>query len=99
MSSRDREANRRHVAARGARPRNRGSRARCAGARDERGWCAAKNSLKAVAYRSTADPLGGSKDRVDVKAIVPVELADRTRLAEVLDTQRAHAVAANAAQP
>src|SRR5437588_2121652 len=45
------------------------------------------------------DRLGGGDDRVGVDAIVPVELGDRSGLAEMLDPERAHAVAADGAEP
>src|SRR5262249_39668054 len=38
-------------------------------------------------------------DRLGVDAIVPVEIADRTGLAEMLDPERAHAVTGDGAEP
>ena len=54
---------------------------------------------EAIAHRPAADALGGGQDGVHVEAVVAVELGDGARLAEVLDAQRAHAVAAHAAEP
>src|SRR5260370_16524697 len=43
--------------------------------------------------------LRGRHDRISVDAVVPVEIADRSGLAEMLDPERAHAMAGDAAEP
>src|SRR5262245_10248889 len=54
---------------------------------------------KPVSHRPAGDALCRRQDRVDVEAVVAVELGQRSGLAEMLHTQRAHAVAADAANP
>lgn len=53
-------------------------------------------SLKLV---PSANALGGSEDRVGVQAVMGVNLADRPRLAEMLDAECADLVAPDGAQP
>src|SRR5437763_78269 len=79
------------------------------GTRPGRGSCASHEAFarraahsflqKPIAHGTAADTLGGSEDRIHVEAVVAVELGERAGLAEVLDTERAHAVAADAAEP
>src|SRR5260370_21224617 len=45
------------------------------------------------------DGLRGRHDRIGVDAVVPIEIADRPGLAEMLDPERAHAMAGDAAEP
>jgi len=48
---------------------------------------------------SRHDQLRGGHDGVAVDAVVAIEIGDRAGLPEMLDPQRAHAVAGNAAEP
>ena len=43
--------------------------------------------------------LSRRNDGVGVDAIVPIELGERSRLAEMLDTEWTHAMASNSAEP
>src|SRR5262249_3018741 len=52
-----------------------------------------------VAHRAAAQHFGSAKDGVNVEAVVAVELANRARLSEVLNAQRTHPVAEDAADP
>src|SRR6516164_2422049 len=54
---------------------------------------------KPISRRPAGDALRRRQDGVDVEAVVAVELGQRSGLAEVLDAQRAHAVAAHTAKP
>ena len=45
------------------------------------------------------DGLGGGDDGAGVDAVVGLEVGNRAGLAEMLDAERPHAVAADAAQP
>src|SRR5579883_845602 len=43
--------------------------------------------------------LGGGRDGIGIDPVVPIEIRDRTRLAEMLDAERTHAVAVHGAEP
>src|SRR5262245_3192140 len=54
---------------------------------------------KSIPVRPARDACRSSQDCIRIKAVVGIELGDRARLAEVLDAERPHAMAAHAAEP
>src|SRR5437762_11458037 len=56
-----------------------------------------KGSARAEAIEAGCG--AGVEDRLDVDAVVPVEIRQVARLAEMLDAERPHLVAAHRAQP
>src|SRR5215468_3744204 len=50
-------------------------------------------------WPSRRDRLRGRQDRIGINSVVAVQFGDRSRLAEMLDTERTHTVAADRPEP